>query len=551
MTVAFLALLLVGGTVSVTHSAGWCDATGFCRAYISKNPVPVAAQETPVWCWAASLEMLFAYYGHPVSQSTIVTRYFGAAVPVTGNPWVLSDALNNTWVDQNNRQFRVSSRITDRYYGTRSEVNNTDIIAALKSETPVFYADTTHAMILVQADYYPVYGVPYIVGGGAIDPWPATLGFRLLQQNELTALFVGIPTIQELGSVDTLPPNVTITSHSNGQTVTSTSITLSGSATDSGNGNSGIASVTVNGKRANGDTASGTGVASWSLPVTLVSGVNRFEVIATDNSTAHNTRSLTIQINYSTPPAPSMFTKVGISRGGQWSLDRNGNGELDSSEPPIWLGQTGDVFVVGDWNGDGRTKAGIFRPSEGLWVLDYDGNGRWDGPPSDRFFYLGQTGDIPVVGDWNGDGRAKAGIFRPSQGLWVLDYNGNGHWDGPPNDTYFWLGQSGDLPVVGDWNGDGRAKAGIFRPNEGLWVLDYNGNGRWDGPPNDTYFWLGQSDDLPVVGDWNGDKRSKAGIFSPGQGKWMLDYNGSGSWDAADRLFFLGQPGDSPVVGRW
>jgi hypothetical protein len=36
-----------------------------------------------------------------------------------------------------------------------------------------------------------------------------------------------------------------------------------------------------------------------------------------------------------------------------------------------------------------------------------------------------EPGDVPVVGDWNGDGRAKVGLFR--QGFfWILDYNGDG-----------------------------------------------------------------------------------------------------------------------------
>lgn len=106
-------------------------------------------------------------------------------------------------------------------------------------------------------------------------------------------------------------------------------------------------------------------------------------------------------------------------------------------------------------------------------MLDYNGNGVWDSPSVDRAFALGQQYDIPVVGNWNGVGNTdKAGVFR--NGLWVLDYNGNGVWEGPYQqgglDSAFALGQAGDVPVVGDWNGSGTAKAGVFR--DGLWVLD-------------------------------------------------------------------------------
>lgn len=239
--------------------------------------------------------------------------------------------------------------------------------------------------------------------------------------------------------------------------------------------------------------------------------------------------------------------KAGVFRSGLWVIDANGNGAWDGPfiDAAFLLGQSGDVAVIGDWNGSGSAKAGVFR--NGLWVLDYNGNKTWDGLAIDRAFLLGQQGDVPVVGDWNGDGRAKAGVFR--NGLWVLDYNGNGVWDGIVIDRAFLLGQQGDVPVVGDWNGDGRAKAGVFR--SGLWVLDYNGNGVWEGPGIDRAFYLGQAGDKPVIGDWNGSGTIKAGIFRAGL--WVLDYNGNFTWDglAADRAFLLGQADDQPVIGDW
>ena len=54
------------------------------------------------------------------------------------------------------------------------------------------------------------------------------------------------------------------------------------------------------------------------------------------------------------------------------------------------------------------------------------------------------------------------------------DYNGNGVWEGPAVDTKYIFGLAGDIPVVGDWNGDGRTKIGVFR--NGIWYLDFNGN---------------------------------------------------------------------------
>ncbi len=246
-------------------------------------------------------------------------------------------------------------------------------------------------------------------------------------------------------------------------------------------------------------------------------------------------------------PSLVIPTHVGFFRSGMWLLDRNGNGtwEGPATDRLYLLGQAGDMPLVGDWNGDGKTKIGFFRA--GMWLLDYNGNGVWDGPSIDRLYWLGQAGDVPLVGDWNGDGRDEIGFFRA--GMWLLDYNGNGTWEGPATDRLYALGQAGDTPLVGDWNGDGKTKVGFFRA--GMWLLDYNGNGAWEGPASDRLYALGQAGDTPLVGDWNDDGKTKIGFFR--NGMWLLDNNGSGGWDGpiTDRLYSLGQSGDTPLVGRW
>ena len=244
-------------------------------------------------------------------------------------------------------------------------------------------------------------------------------------------------------------------------------------------------------------------------------------------------------------------TKVGVYNNGTWLLDYNGNGVWDGptvDKAIYWsTGQSTDVPVMGDWNGDGRTKIGIYN--NGTWILDYNGNGVWEGPGIDKTIYwsTAQAGEVPVVGDWNGDGKAKIGIH--ANGTWILDYNGNYVWDGTGVDKLIYFGGPGYRPMVGDWNGSGWAKIGAYNVN-GTWALDYNGNFVWDGTAIDRLTFFGGPEWTPVVGDWSGSGTTKIGAYTGGQ--WALDYNGNFGWDVPpDRLFSFGAAGQTPIVGKW
>jgi hypothetical protein len=101
----------------------------------------------------------------------------------------------------------------------------------------------------------------------------------------------------------------------------------------------------------------------------------------------------------------------------------------------------GETPVVGDWNGDGKSKVGVFK--DGAWRLDYYGNG------SMITYSFGLTGSKPVIGDWNGDGKSKIGVYNSLNGDWNLDYNGNGVWDTTADKGYN-IGVG--TPVVGKWS---------------------------------------------------------------------------------------------------
>jgi len=256
-----------------------------------------------------------------------------------------------------------------------------------------------------------------------------------------------------------------------------------------------------------------------------------------------------------------------------WSLPS----AADGSDRVMHFGMNGGIPVTGDWNGDGVTEIGVFR--DGEWFLDLNGNGQWD--EGDLWAKLGSAKDRPVTGDWDGDGKTDIGIFGPEwfgDGRALVHEPGLPDADNPPTgahknmppkteeatadnrvmrrtragrlredviDHVFRYGDSNNIPVTGDWNGDGIHTVGVF--SGGSWFLDTNGDGTWQ--PGDEIFMYGQAGDTPIVGDFDGDGIDELGIYRDGQ--WFIDINHNGIVDGDDISFERGTPGDVPVVGDW
>jgi len=165
--------------------------------------------------------------------------------------------------------------------------------------------------------------------GGSWDSYAIFLraAFRYYRHPTDAFNYGGFRCVLRGNPVDTISPSLNITSPADGATVSGASVTVTGQASDSGLGNRGIASVTVNGVEAGGDKASGSDTANWSANVPLVLGANSVTVIATDG--AGNTTQQSISVNYSATPPVMTGNFVPIASGTFSMGDAIGDGNPD------------------------------------------------------------------------------------------------------------------------------------------------------------------------------------------------------------------------------
>jgi hypothetical protein len=190
----------------------------------------------------------------------------------------------------------------------------------------------------------------------------------------------------------------------------------------------------------------------------------------------------------------------------------------------------GDVPLAGDWDGDGTSNVAIQRRSTSpTYSLRQPAHRNLRVP-------FGWRTDQPLSGDWDGDGRAEIGARRPGLMSFVLR-NRNG------TVTRVRLGRVSDFGVTGDWNGDRRTDLGVWHPATQVFTL----RGA-DGHTRDVP--LGSPGDRPVTGDWNGDGRTDLGVWSSRTATFTLRTKTRTGVVSFRRVAF-GSPTSLPVTGDW
>jgi hypothetical protein len=179
---------------------------------------------------------------------------------------------------------------------------------------------------------------------------------------------------------------------------------------------------------------------------------------------------------------------------------------------------------------------------------------------------FGDAWDVPIAGDYDGDGRADMALFRASTGAVYINTAAN---DFTPTSTYAW-GKAGDIYSVSsiyhnasgavrahndlqgrtDFDGDSFSDMTVYRPATGRWFTLLSGFGwvkllvrEYSGPPDPIA--------PPVAGDIDADGMADAG-FVTDDGFWNVwTSQAFEGWYRNGLFCQWGLPGDIRVPGDY
>ncbi|MGI5499272.1 DUF2961 domain-containing protein [Lentzea sp. CA-135723] len=214
------------------------------------------------------------------------------------------------------------------------------------------------------------------------------------------------------------------------------------------------------------------------------------------------------------------FRHTALSVGQTWyyrvvAVDAAGNASTPSAVVPATVKQA----PVSDVDGDGKADVATFTRGDAadVFVAKSDGS-KFVGTSAKWHDNFAVGAEIPLTGDFDGDGRADVVTFTRGQNPRVYVSLSDGTRF--VQDAWQWHGffaADDEIPLVGDFNGDGRDDIVTFtRGDRGDVFVALSTGSSFAGTSEKWHDHFAVGTETPVVGDVNGDGRDDIVTFTGG-----------------------------------
>lgn len=223
------------------------------------------------------------------------------------------------------------------------------------------------------------------------------------------------------------------------------------------------------------------------------------------------------------------------------------------------------VFLTGDVNADKKTDFIVWQPQTGNWFFALSNIGDFPSRQNGGFsvnqaLSSWAVGDYwrPLSGDFNGDGEADVAVWNPGDGDWQVALSASSYLKpAPGRGNYSWLKPWAVgtywVPLVGDFNGDGKDDIIAWNTTYGDWQVAFSDGTKFIPQGSWLKSWAIGTGWKARVADFSGNGKDDLLVVDTTHGDWQIALNTGNKFTTTGMPFkpWAADSSMEPMVGNF